>query len=171
MQVNTKKVIDGFKLMLKDSLKTGIHPKEKAKLLLTLGGAAAMLLGAVPALLFARNSLNNFIARTFGSVRTFGGFLGDLSILLFSTKPTPEERKKERIVGSFFLIPTFMDFAQRWINQSSEANEIFNHAKTALNTVGELIWTHFSTERNDQQSKIKQVEQQTKLQRSLLQAA
>jgi len=149
-QVNNQKVIKGFKDMVKDLLHNpNTDLKQRSKLFLTLSGAAAMLVGAVPGLLFARNSVDGPLAKIFGSIRSLGGLLGDTSIIAFSTKPTAAGRRKEQTVGSFFLIPTFMDFAQRWMKLSPESNEIFNHAKTSLNTIGELIWTHFSTEKND----------------------
>jgi hypothetical protein len=107
-----------------------------------------MLAGAIPALLFARNSLNSPLAKIFGSIRSIGGLLGDMSIILFSTKESAEDRRKEKMVGSFFLIPSIMDFAQRFIDQGKDANEVFNHAKTALNTIAEVIWSSFSTDRN-----------------------
>jgi hypothetical protein len=147
-RVNNEKVINGFKSMIQELLDPHVDIQERSKLFLALGGGAFMLAGAVPALLFARNSLNSIPAKIFGSIRSVGGFLGDLSIMLFSTKSTPEERRKEKVVGSFFFIPTIMDILQRWINQDSDANEIFNHAKTSLNTIAEVLWSSFSTDRN-----------------------
>jgi hypothetical protein len=146
--VNNQKVIDGLKGMVNDFFQPQTSLKEKSKIGLALGGAACMLGGAIPTLIFDRNGLNDGFAKVFGSIRSFGGLLGDLSIILFSSQPTEEMRKKEKIVGSFFLVPSVMDFAQRWISQDSDANEIFNHAKTALNTIGEVIWSNFSTDRN-----------------------
>lgn len=148
--VNNKKVQDGFLTAVNDLVKGGDHvkTKERARLGLTLVGGAAMLFGAVPTLLFDRNGLNDGFARIFGSVRSLGGLLGDLSITLFPKHEIPELQKKLPVIGSFYLIPTFMDFAQRWMKQSDETNEIFNHVKTTLNTVAELIWTHFSTIEN-----------------------
>ncbi len=148
--VNNRKVIDGFKSMMKD-LVQGVHIRERTELTITLLGAAGMILGAIPALLFARNSLDSPMAKLFGSTRSAGGLLGDLSIIFFSSKTDPAERRKEKLVGSFYLIPSMMDFMQRWMNQSSDANEIFNHAKTALNTVAEVLWSSMSTDRNARQ--------------------
>lgn len=148
--VNNKKIQDGFVHAVKDLFYGANHvePQERVKLGLTLGGGAAMLLGAVPALIFDRNGLNDTFARVFGSIRSLGGFLGDLSITLFPKHEIPELQKKLPVIGSLFLVPTFMDFAQRWMNQDHERNEIFNHIKTTLNTIAELIWTHFSTHEN-----------------------
>ena len=148
MKKNIDKVFKGLNIMIKDLAKGKANIREWTKLFLTLGGSAFMLGGSIPALAFARNSLNDTKARVFGSLRSIGGLLGDLSIILFSTKKTKEGRQKERAIGLFFMVPSIMDFAQRWIKQGSEANEIFNHFKTALHTIGELIWSHFSTERN-----------------------
>ncbi len=147
---NNKKIQDGLFHAIKDLFNGGDHvsTKERAKLGLTLGGGAAMILGAVPTLLFDRNGLNDGFARIFGSIRSLGGLLGDLSITLFPSHEIPELRKKEPIIGSLYLVPTFMDFAQRWMKQDEETNSIFNHVKTALNTIAELIWTHFSTIEN-----------------------
>ncbi|MEY3370880.1 MAG: hypothetical protein RLZZ361_1550 [Cyanobacteriota bacterium] len=145
---NNQKVINGFKSMVNDLMNPNANINERMKMFLALGGGGFMLAGAVPALLFARNSLNSTAAKIFGTIRSIGGFLGDLSIILFSTKPTAEEQRKEKIVGSFFFVPTIMDILQRWINQDSDANEIFNHAKTSLNTIGEVLWSSFSTDRN-----------------------
>ncbi len=145
---NNQKVINGFKSMVNDLMNPNANINERMKMFLALGGGGFMLAGAVPALLFARNSLNSTSAKIFGTIRSIGGFLGDLSIILFSTKPTVEEQRKEKIVGSFFFVPTIMDILQRWINQDSDANEIFNHAKTSLNTIGEVLWSSFSTDRN-----------------------
>jgi hypothetical protein len=147
-KVNNQKVLNGFKSMVADLMNPNANRNERLKMFLTLGGGGFMLAGAVPALLFARNSLNSPAAKIFGTIRSIGGFLGDLSIILFSTKPTLEEQRKEKIVGSFFFVPTIMDILQRWINQDSDANEIFNHAKTSLNTIGEVLWSSFSTDRN-----------------------
>ncbi len=148
--VNTQKIHDGLIHAIKDLFQGGDHvsKKERSKLALTLGGGAAMIAGAVPALLFDREGLNDGFARFFGSIRSFGGLLGDLSITLFPSHQIPELRKKEPIVGAFYLVPTFMDFAQRWMKQDDETNEIFNHIKSTLNTIAELIWTHFSTVEN-----------------------
>jgi len=151
VKTNNKKVIDGFKSMLHDLI-NGVHIKERTKLGLALGGGAAMIAGTVPALLFARDSLNSWASKLFGSVRAIGGLMGDLSIILFSSKTDPEEKRKEQLVGSFYLIPSMMDFMQRWITQSSDANEIFNHAKTALNTIAEVLWSSLSTDRNIKQA-------------------
>ncbi len=148
--VNNKKVIEGFKSMIRDVVK-GVHIKERTELTVTLLGAAGMITGAIPALLFARNSLNSGIAKFFGSERSIGGFLGDLSIIFLSSKTDPLERRKEKIVGSFYLIPSMMDLLQRWMNLSPDANEIFNHAKTTLNTVAEVLWSSMSTDRNARQ--------------------
>lgn len=145
---NNQKVLNGFKSMVNDLMNPNADINERMKMFLALGGGGFMLAGAVPALLFARNSLNSTAAKIFGTIRSIGGFLGDLSIILFSTKPTVEEQRKEKIVGSFFFVPTIMDILQRWINQDSDANEIFNHAKTSLNTIGEVLWSSFSTDRN-----------------------
>jgi hypothetical protein len=145
---NNQKVLNGFKSMVNDLMNPNANINERMKMFLALGGGGFMLAGAVPALLFARNSLNSPAAKIFGTIRSIGGFLGDLSIILFSTKPTAEEQRKEKIVGSFFFVPTIMDILQRWINQDSDANEIFNHAKTSLNTIGEVLWSSFSTDRN-----------------------
>lgn len=155
--VNNKKVISGFKSMIRDLI-YGAHIRERTKLFLALGGGAAMLAGAVPALIFARDSLNSMASKIFGSIRTVGGLLGDLSIILFSSKTDPDEKRKEQLVGAFFLIPSMMDFLQRWMNQSADANEIFNHAKTALNTIGEVLWSSLSTDRNLKQSNVIEVE-------------
>jgi hypothetical protein len=150
--VNNKKVIEGFTSMLKDLFQGhNIHLKERMELIVTLGGASGMIFGALSALLFARDSLNSTLARVFGSIRSIGGLFGDLSIIFFSAKTDPAERRKEKIVGPFYLIPSIMDFMQRWINQSSDANEIFNHAKTTLNTVAEVLWSSMSTDRNTRQ--------------------
>lgn len=146
--INNRKVIDALKSMYSDLMNPNTDLKERSRLGLSLGGGVFMLAGAIPALIFARNSLNSLPAKIFGSIRSIGGFLGDLSIILFSSKPSPEERRKEQIVGSFFFIPTIMDLLQRWINQDSDANEIFNHAKTSLNTIAEVLWSSFSTDRN-----------------------
>jgi len=146
--VNNQKVLDGLKSMIHDFFQPKTSIKEKSKIGLALGGAVCMLGGAIPTLLFDRNGLNDGFAKVFGSIRSLGGLLGDLSIILFSSQPTEELRKKEKMVGSFFLVPSIMDFAQRWISQESDANEIFNHAKTALNTIGEVVWSNFSTDRN-----------------------
>lgn len=148
--VNNKKIQDGFVHAVKDLFYGGAHvdTRERARLGLTLGGGAAMILGAVPTLLFDRNGLNDGFARIFGSVRSLGGLLGDLSITLFPKHEIPELQKKLPIIGSLYLVPTFMDFAQRWMKQDEETNSIFNHVKTALNTIAELIWTHFSTIEN-----------------------
>ena len=148
--VNNAKVINGFKSMINDLIH-GAHIKERTKLGLALGGGAAMLAGAIPALLFARDSLNSTGSKIFGSLRAVGGLLGDLSIILFSSKLDPDEKRKEKLVGSFYLIPSMMDFLQRFMSQSSDANEIFNHAKTALNTVAEVLWSSLSTDRNIKQ--------------------
>lgn len=153
-KVNNKKVIEGFKSMMKDLVK-GVHIRERTELTITLLGAAGMILGAIPALLFARNSLNSPLAKFFGSMRSVGGLLGDLSIIFFSSKTNPAERRKEKLVGSFYLIPSMMDFMQRWITQSSDANEIFNHTKTTLNTVAEVLWSSMSTDRNARQEEEK----------------
>lgn len=147
---NNTKVINGFKSMITDLIQ-GVHFKERTKLGLALGGGAAMIAGAIPALLFAKNSLNSWASKIFGSLRAVGGLMGDLSIILFSSKTDPEEKRKEQLVGSFYLIPSMMDFIQRWISQSSDANEIFNHAKTALNTIAEVLWSSLSTDRNIRQ--------------------
>lgn len=149
--VNNRKVINGFKSMIND-LKKGVPIQEELKLYLALGGASLMIGGAIPALLFARNSLNSGIAKFFGSFRSIGGLLGDLSIILFSSKTDPAERRKEQLVGSFYLIPSIMDFMQRWMKQDSDANEVFNHAKTALNTIAEVLWSSLSTDRNIKQA-------------------
>jgi hypothetical protein len=149
-KVNNQKVIDGFKSMMKD-LVQGVHIKERTELTVTLLGAAGMISGSILALLFARDSLNSTLAKVFGSIRSVGGLLGDLSIIFFSSKTDPAERRKEKLVGSFYLIPSMMDFIQRWISQSSDANEIFNHAKTTLNTVAEVLWSSMSTDRNARQ--------------------
>lgn len=148
--VNNKKIQDGFVHAVKDLFHGGKHVdvKERARLGLTLGGGAAMLLGAVPTLLFDRNGLNDGFARVFGSIRSIGGLLGDLSITLFPKHEIPELQKKLPLIGSLYLVPTFMDFAQRWMKQDEETNSIFNHVKTTLNTIAELIWTHFSTIEN-----------------------
>ncbi|MCE2929113.1 MAG: hypothetical protein LW817_05740 [Candidatus Caenarcaniphilales bacterium] len=148
ISTNNQKVIDGFKTMVKTILDPQSAPKDRSKFALALGGAGFMLAGAIPALLFARNSLNSPLAKIFGSIRSIGGLLGDMSIILFSTKESAEDRRKEKMVGSFFLIPSIMDFAQRFIDQGKDANEVFNHAKTALNTIAEVIWSSFSTDRN-----------------------
>ncbi len=148
--VNNKKVIEGFKSMMKDVIQ-GVHIRERMELTVTLLGAAGMIFGAIPALLFARNSLDSTFAKFFGSVRSIGGLLGDLSIIFLSSKTDPAERRKEKLVGSFYLIPSIMDFMQRWMKQSSDANEIFNHAKTTLNTVAEVLWSSMSTDRNAKQ--------------------
>ncbi len=160
---NNKKIQDGLFHAIKDLFNGGDHvsTKERAKLGLTLGGGAAMILGAVPTLLFDRNGLNDGFARIFGSIRSLGGLLGDLSITLFPSHEIPELRKKEPIIGSLYLVPTFMDFAQRWMKQDEETNSIFNHVKTALNTIAELIWTHFSTIEN-QRAKESAAEKLTK---------
>lgn len=150
--VNNKKVFDALKSMVNDLLfNKDTDKKEKQKLGLALSGAGFMISGALPVLLFARNQLNTPFAKIFGTIRSIGGFLGDLSIIMFSSKPTEKERKKEQLVGSLYLVPTFMDLAQRWIDQSSDANEIFNHAKTAINTIAEVLWSSFSTDRNIKQ--------------------
>lgn len=151
--VNNKKIHDGFKLALNDLFHGGSHvdKKERARLGLALSGGAAMLAGAVPTLLFDRDGLNDGFARIFGSIRSLGGLLGDLSITLFPKHDIPELQKKLPIIGSLYLVPTFMDFAQRWMNQDEETNSIFNHIKTTLNTIAELIWTHFSTIENQRQ--------------------
>ncbi len=148
--VNNKKVIEGFKSMINDLIK-GVHIKERMELTVTLLGAAGMILGSVPALLFARNSLDTPFAKFFGSVRSIGGLFGDLSIIFLSSKTDPQERKKEKLVGSFYLIPSIMDFMQRWMKLTPDANEIFNHAKTTLNTVAEVLWSSMSTDRNTKQ--------------------
>jgi len=150
-KTNNAKVVNGFKSMLHD-LVHGVHIKERTKLGLALGGAGAMITGAIPALLFARDSLNSWASKLFGSMRAVGGLMGDLSIILFSSKTDPAERQKEKLVGSLYLIPSMMDFMQRWITQSSDANEIFNHAKTALNTIAEVLWSSLSTDRNVKQN-------------------
>ena len=147
-EVNNKKVLDGLKSMVQDFFKPSTSLKAKSKIGLALGGALGMLGGAIPTLIFDRNGLNDTFAKIFGSIRSIGGLMGDLSIILFSSQPTQELRNKEKVVGSFYLIPSIMDLAQRWINQNSDANEIFNHAKTALNTIAEVIWSNFSTDRN-----------------------
>ena len=149
--VNNRKVISGFKSMVNDLI-NGVHIRERTKLGLAFGGAVGMLAGAIPALLFARNSLNSTKSKIFGSLRAIGGLLGDLSIILFSSKTDPDEKRKEQLVGTFFLIPSMMDFLQRWMNQSSDANEIVNHAKTTLNTIAEVLWSSLSTDRNLKQS-------------------
>ena len=147
---NAQKINKGFVHAVRDLIYGGDHVEtnERAKLGLTLGGGAAMILGAVPTLLFDKNGLNDTFARIFGSIRSLGGLLGDLSITIFPSHEMPELRKKEPIIGSLYLVPTFMDFAQRWMQQEEETNSIFNHIKTALNTIAELIWTHFSTIEN-----------------------
>lgn len=152
-EVNNKKVLDGLKSMVKDFFHSETSLKAKSKIGLALGGALGMLSGAIPTLLFDRNGLNDTFAKIFGSIRSIGGLMGDLSIILFSSQPTQELRNKEKVVGSFYLIPSIMDLAQRWINQDSDANEIFNHAKTALNTIAEVIWSNFSTDRNTKSDK------------------
>ncbi len=148
--VNNRKVIEGFKSMMKDVVQ-GVHIRERLELTVTLLGAFGMITGAIPALLFARNSLDSGIAKFFGSERAAGGLLGDLSIIFLSSKTDPAERRKEKLVGSFYLIPSIMDFMQRWMHLSPDANEIFNHAKTTLNTVAEVLWSSMSTDRNAKQ--------------------
>ena len=157
-EANNKKIQDGFFTAVKDLLRGGDHvtTRERSKLALTLGGGAAMILGAIPTLLFDRTGLNDGFARLFGSIRSIGGLLGDMSITLFPSHKDPELRKKEPVIGAFYLIPTIMDFAQRWMNQGDEANEIFNHVKTTLNTIAELIWTHFSTVENNKKELAKE---------------
>lgn len=157
-KVNNKKVIEGFKSMMKDLVK-GVHIRERTELTITLLGASGMISGAILGLLFARDSLNSTLAKLFGSMRSAGGLLGDLSIIFFSSKTDPAERRKEKLVGSFYLIPSMMDFIQRWIPQSSDANEIFNHTKTTLNTVAEVLWSSMSTDRNARQEE----KQETKI--------
>lgn len=156
---NNSKVFKGLKDMWTKFRHPHTGKTERVKLGLVLGGTSAMLSGSIPALIFARKELNTLPAKLFGSVRSLGGLLGDLSIILFSSKKDPIQKRKEQIIGSFYLIPTIMDFAQRWIDQGSEANEIFNHAKTALNTIAELMWTHFSTEDNVKQEREAQMNQ------------
>ncbi len=148
--VNNKKIQDGLVHGIKDLFHGGDHVdgKERARLGLALSGGAAMLFGAIPTLIFDRNGLNDGFARIFGSIRSLGGLLGDLSITLFPKHEIPELQKKLPVIGSLYLVPTFMDFAQRWMQQDEETNSIFNHLKTTLNTIAELTWTHFSTVEN-----------------------
>lgn len=150
-ETNNNKVLNGVKQMFEIICKPTSTVSDRIKYSLALGGGSLMIGGAIPALIFAKDSLDSIPAKIFGSIRTLGGFLGDLSIMIFSTKKQSEERQKEKLVGSFYLIPTIMDFAQRFIPQKSEANEIFNHAKTALNTIADVLWSSFSTDRNIKQ--------------------
>ena len=158
MKQNIKKINDGLQFAIKDLFHGGnkVTTKERVKLGLTLGGGAAMILGAVPTLLFDRQGLNDGFAKFFGTIRSLGGFFGDLSITLFPSNPIENLRKKERAIGGIYLVPTFMDAAQRWMNQAPETNEIFNHFKSALNTIAELTWTHFSTLENHNQNRKKE---------------
>ncbi len=146
--VNNKKVIDGFKDLVSDLFKPQVDFKERTRIFLSLGGSALMFLGAIPMMLFARNDLNSTFSKIFGSLRALGGFKGDLSLIFFPPGETEKIKKTLQKVGQFFLVPTVMDLMQRFMNLSEDANEIFNHAKTALNTVAEVMWSSISTERN-----------------------
>lgn len=137
---NNKKTLDGLKLMWKDLMNPQISSGERIKIGFTLLGSFCMLFGSVNGLLFAPQSLNNLAASVFGFIRSIGGLIGD-GILIFTGNP------REKLIGMLYAVGSFMDITQRWIKNPA-INEIYNHVKTALDTVSTMLWTHVSTQRN-----------------------
>lgn len=144
---NNKKVIDGLKAMWSDVNDKNIHFKERFRLGSIFFASASMLGGALGGLLFSPNSLNNFSATVFGFIRSMGGLIGDLNLIL-----AKNSTKKEKAIGSLYAVGSLMDITQRWIVDPT-INELYNHFKTSLNTISTMLWTHMSTERNRQQEK------------------
>ncbi len=144
---NNKKVIDGLKAMWADFKNQAIPLKERFRLGSIFFASASMLSGALGGLLFSPNSLNNLPATFFGFVRSMGGLIGDLNLILGKNST-----KKEKTIGSLYAVGSLMDMTQRWITDPI-INELYNHAKTSLNTISTMLWTHMSTERNREQEK------------------
>jgi hypothetical protein len=144
---NNQKIIDGLKAMWNDFNNQANPFKERFRLGSIFFASASMLAGALGGLLFSPNSLNNIPATIFGFIRSTGGLVGDLNLILGKN-----HTKKEKTIGSLYAIGSLMDITQRWITDPT-INELYNHAKTSLNTISTLLWTHMSTDRNRQEEK------------------
>lgn len=139
---NNQKVLDGLKAMWEDFKNPNHHINDRFKLGSIFFASASMLIGAIGGLLFSPKSLNNLPASIFGFIRSIGGLVGDLN-LMFGKNST----NKEKTIGGLYAIGSLMDMTQRWITDPT-INELYNHAKTSLNTISTMLWTHKSTDRN-----------------------
>ncbi len=142
-QENNKKVIDEFKKIWNEVWDPQIPWDKKLPDALSLLGSSMMLGGAIPALALARNSLDSWAAMIFGTIRSLGGAIGDLVLIFFSKDPS------EKYIGGLYGVASLMDIPQRFIKDKN-ANEIYNHAKTTLNTIAAILWAHKSTLRNQE---------------------
>lgn len=145
--VNNQKVIDGLKSMWEDFKNPTHHFNERFKLGSIFFASASMLIGAVGGLIFSPKSLNNLPAAFFGFIRSTGGLVGDLNLILGKNSTN-----KEKTIGGLYAIGSLMDMTQRWITDPT-INELYNHAKTSLNTISTMLWTHKSTDRNISEEK------------------
>ncbi len=137
---NNKKILDGLKMMWQELFDNKVSDKQRFKTASILTGTFCMLFGAVNSLIFAPKSLNNLPATVFGFLRSIGGLIGDT--VLIATGDA-----KEKLIGTLYAVGSFMDITQRWITNPA-VNELYNHAKTSLDTISTMLWTHFSTQRN-----------------------
>lgn len=137
MMGNAKLTWQVFKEMVSEFMHGKLHPKKAVFFV----NCAMILVGALPIMLFARNSRDTFSARALGLLRNLGGILGDFGFLW------GERRNVHKLsIGILCMIGACADIVKRWV--SDDASRALIHLGSALNVSAYALWNAYNGQKN-----------------------
>lgn len=130
---NAQMVIKEFGSMLKDFVSGKLHWSSAGFLI----NCSMILSGSLPILLFARKDRNTTFAKTLGFLRSTGGIIGDILLLL------QKANFHKFIVGILCSMGALSNIAKRSVESDALAR-VFIHLGAALDVAGYTVWNAWS---------------------------